>query len=434
MLLIYAPYKTNRLTYVLDFIFRQLCFAHYAFTFNKSDFEAYNGAKIAYTREVQQNCAWIYNSGLLFEKEIKNEIPTIAHTDWGIAIYKSESEKSIAPFDVFAAIFWFISRYEEYIVHEKDNHQRFDYRSSWAFKNNVLQIPMVNEWGMQLCKSLKLKYPDINISHSSYRFIPSFDIDNFFAFKGKTLARSFLATTHALIAKRFDLVWLKINYLLKHNDPYDTYDYILDVCRQYNLEPYFFILTGKTSEWDRNLKANHPLFIDTCKKLQQQKSKIGLHLSYNATINNSAKEEKSLLEKVTGMDMFINRFHFLRFSLPQSYQMLVNAGIKEDYSMSYASIDGYRAGTCTPFYFYDIENEVITDLLIYPMPFIDRTLINSLKLDTTEAETKIEQYIRQIKAYNGVFVSLWHNETLQNNKYWSKWRTVFEWMVNEAAR
>ncbi|MGQ9846298.1 MAG: polysaccharide deacetylase family protein [Bacteroidales bacterium] len=433
MLLIYAPYKTARLTYVLDYVFHHLCFVHYNFTFNKSDFDAYNGAKIAYTSEAQQNCAWMYNCGLLFEKEIKSEIPPMAYTEWGVAMFKSESDKTIAPFDVFAAIFWFISRYEEYIVHKKDNHQRFDYRFSWAFKHNVLQIPIVNKWGEQLCKSLKLKYPSLNITQSSYRFIPSFDVDNFFAFKGKTLARSLLAMSHALVAKRLDLVMLRLNYLIKRNDPYDTYDYIIDVCKQHGLEPYFFILTGKTSEWDRNLKAHHPLFINMCKKLAHN-SKIGLHLSYNATIKNTAKQEKMLLEQVTKINISINRFHFLRFSLPQSYQMLVNAEIKEDYSMSYASIDGYRAGTCTPFYFYDLENDKSTDLLVYPMPFIDKTLINSLKLDTQEAMSKIETYIRQIKMYNGVFVSLWHNETLQNNTYWNKWRMVFEWMIKEAVR
>lgn len=433
MVLIYAPYKTNRLTYVLDFIFHKICFIHYTVTFNKYDFDTYNGAKIAYTNEEQQNCAWMFNAGLLFEKEIKNEIPPIAYTDWGVVIYKSENKKSIAPFDVFAAIFWIISRYEEYIVNKKDNHQRFDYHYSWAFKNKVLQKPIVNEWTLKLCNKLISKYPDIKILKPPYRFIPSFDIDNFFAFKGKTITRSLLATIHALVAKRFDLVMLRFNYLIKHCDPYDTYDYILDICKQYSLKPYYFILTGKTSEWDRNLKANHPLFTKTCKKLVQQ-SKIGLHLSYNATIKNTAKEEKYLLEKATGINIYTNRFHFLRFSLPKSYQMLVNAGIKEDYSMTYPSIDGYRAGTCTPFYFYDLENDKSTDLLVYAMPFIDRTFINNPKSNTTETIAKIKKYIRQIKMYNGVFVSLWHNETLQNNKYWIKWKMVFEFMVKEAVK
>lgn len=432
MLLIYAPYKTNRLLYVLDFIFSGACSVHYSFTFNKSDFDAYVSAKIAYTQEKQDNCAWIYNSGLLFEKEVKNEIPQAVETEWGTAMFSSVSNETIAPFDIFAAIFFLISRYEEYIIPDKDAHGRFDYRSSWAYKNNLLHVPIVNQWIAKLLSELKKKYPDIIVHLKPYRYIPSFDIDNFYAFKGKSLSRSFLALAHAVVARRFDLVWLRLNYLIKHNDPYDTYDYIISICKKYNIVPHFFILTGKTSEWDRNLSHKHPLFADTCKRLKQY-SKIGLHLSYHSTNLNNAEKEKRLLEKVAGMEIFSNRFHFLRMSLPNSYQMLVNVGIKEDYSMAYASIDGYRAGTCTPFYFYNLQHDTSTDLMVYPMPFIDRTFIDSLKLEPTEAISKIKQYIFQIKEYQGVFLSLWHNETLQNNVYWQKWRIVFESMVKEAT-
>ncbi|HNV94838.1 MAG TPA: polysaccharide deacetylase family protein [Bacteroidales bacterium] len=432
MLLIYAPYKTNRLSYVLDFIFNGICSVHYSFTYNKSDFDAYNGAKIAYTNEKQINCAWIYNSGLLFEKDIKNEIPQAVETEWGIAMYKSVSNDSIVPIDVFAAIFWLISRYEEYILPNKDTHGRFDFHDSWAFKNNLLHVPIVNQWARELLSKLQKKYADLTVQPKSYQYIPSFDIDNFYAFKGKSFIRSLLALAHAMVARRFDLVSLRFKYLINHNDPYDTYEYIISICKKNNIEPHFFILTGKTSELDRNLSYNHPLFVDTCKKLKQN-SKIGIHLSYHSTEHDNAKYEKQLLENVVSSEIISNRFHFLRFSLPNSYLMLVNSGIKEDYSMAYASIDGYRAGTCTPFYFYDLQNDKTTDLLVFPMPFIDKTFIDSLKLEPTEAILKIKEYIRQIKEYNGVFLSLWHNETLQNNSYWQKWRNVFESTLKEAT-
>lgn len=433
MLLIYAPYKTNRLTYVLDFIFNEVCSVNYSFTFSKSDFDMYAGAKIAYTSEAQTSGVWMYNSGLLFENEIKTTMPQAMTTEWGKVMYSSMNNKSIAPFDVFSAVFWLISRYEEYVILDKDNHDRFDYQSSWAFKNGLLQIPIVDVWIKKLIEKLQALYPELNIKFKPYRFIVTFDIDNFFAFKGKGFLRSFLATAHALGKRRFDLLMLRLSFLLNSKDPYDTYNYILSICKQENLNPYFFILTGKTSGMDRNISANHSLFIKTSQKLKQY-GKIGIHLSYNATGKNSAEAEKHMLEEIIGMDVFFNRFHFLRFSMPQSYQMLINGGIKEDYSMAYTAIDGYRAGTCTPFYFYDLQNDKATDLLIYPMPFIDRTLIDSLKLNIYEAKEKINQYISQIKENNGVFVSLWHNETLQNNKYWQEWRHVFEWMINIVSK
>ena len=77
--------------------------------------------------------------------------------------------------------------------------------------------------------------------------------------------------------------------------------------------------------------------------------------------------EKQRLEHILGETVYHNRFHFLRFTLPQSYQQLLACGISDDYSMGYADQIGFRAGTCTPFYFYDLENEIQTTLKVHPL-------------------------------------------------------------------
>ena len=53
---------------------------------------------------------------------------------------------SVFPFDPFAASFFMISRYEEYLPHIKDIHGRFEAKESLAFKNNFLEKPIVDIW------------------------------------------------------------------------------------------------------------------------------------------------------------------------------------------------------------------------------------------------------------------------------------------------
>ncbi len=200
MLLIYAPYKSNRLNYILDFVFKQVYKISYAFTYNKSDYDSFSGPKLAYSKEYQGSKAWICSSDFLFESTLVDFQPQTGDTKYGIVIFTCNHEKSLIPFDVFAASFWLVSRYEEYMPHSKDKHGRYDYKQSWAHRNNVLHLPVINMWMRILVDELQRLFPDLEVNKPAYRFIPTFDVDKLFAFKGKPFGRSFLALGHALFA------------------------------------------------------------------------------------------------------------------------------------------------------------------------------------------------------------------------------------------
>jgi hypothetical protein len=57
----------------------------------------------------------------------------------------------------------------------------------------------------------------------------------------------------------------------------------------------------------------------------------------------------------------------------------LEAGITEEYSMAFPEAPGFRAGTCKPFYFYDLKNEKVTDLKIFPVTCMDATFVYYLK-------------------------------------------------------
>ena len=107
----------------------------------------------------------------------------------------------------------------------------------------------------------------------------------------------------------------------------------------------------------------------------------------------------------------------------------MQAGIKEDHSMGYATQTGFRAGICSPFNFYDLSREEETTLTVFPFSIMDFTLCEVMKLSTGEAITKIISVIDEIKKANGTFISVWHDRTFSNKGIYSGWNTVYEQML-----
>ena len=118
----------------------------------------------------------------------------------------------------------------------------------------------------------------------------------------------------------------------------------------------------------------------------------------------------------------------MRLTLPETYRNLIAAGITEDYTMGHASQTGFRAGTCTPFYFYDLAEEKTTNLKVVPFQVMDVTMRDYMKLSPEETEREIEQLMDEVKKAGGTFVSIWHNETVTDSDRWKGYRAVFEKM------
>ena len=123
-----------------------------------------------------------------------------------------------------------------------------------------------------------------------------------------------------------------------------------------------------------------------------------------------------------------SRQHFLKLETPKTYQNLIKAGIKEDYTMGYATEIGFRASIASPYFWYDLENEKATNLLITPFQVMDVTLKNYLKLSPEKALEEIQTLIQNTKAVNGTFSTLWHNSSF-DDKEWKGWREMYLEMI-----
>src|SRR6201993_3603392 len=175
MLLIYTHKNSSRFAYIAEFILKNLSGFEVAITENAEEFKSHKGAKISYAENAFANEINVTPHTLLFEKGIKPQNISISSWNNTPVLFKNRNEQ--IPFDIFAASFFLLSRYEEYLPHITDNYNRFEADSCIAFQNKFLQLPVINLWAADLKKLILSKYPDLQNKESKYRYISTIDID-----------------------------------------------------------------------------------------------------------------------------------------------------------------------------------------------------------------------------------------------------------------
>ena len=419
MILIYSKAQTERLKYITHHIFNRIWGIPFQICEDITDFENYQGYKLNYSDVFFENVISIRPHNLLFEQTITPQTIDIVMYKETPVCFQTKTLDEILPFDIFAASFYFLSRYEEYLPHQQDEFQRYMATESIASEHHFLHLAVVDRWIEILATALKNTYPDLVFADRTYSFIPTYDIDIAYAY----LHRSFLLSAAGYI-RYFSFKNFKQRtqvLLKKRQDPYDTFDYLSNLHKLNNLRPcYFFLVAKKHSRYDKNIHYKNPYFKELIQKLAEN-ADIGLHTSYYAKDCPQKMDfELDFLQKTIQKLVVKNRHHYLRFSLPDTYNVLASKGIKEEYSMGYPQTVGFRAGTCNAFLFFDLQNNRTSEMEIYPLLFMENAL--SKLPSEEEIINYLLPYIEEVKRYKGVLVSLFHNQSFENEK----WKKVYE--------
>lgn len=434
MLLIYTPHITNRVRYIFKYILLDIIgLDEIKFTDNKEEFLKYTDYKINYSLQPFSDELFFAAKQLLFETGIKSFEVNVFEWNNHKAFFPV-GKNSFLPFDIFAASFYLITRYEEYLPTIYDKHDRFDAHESLAYKNNFLKLPLVNLWASLLKNILAERYPTLKFKQNKYNYISTIDIDNAFAYREKGITRILGGYVRSLTQLNFKEIAKRTKvYLKKLKDPYDTYDYIRYLEKKYNPKTIYFFLVADYGVNDKNVPIQSKVFRTLIKSIADT-SAVGVHPSYGS---NKSPEilaiEISRIEKAVNRHITKSRQHFLKLQFPTTYRILQDIDITDDYTMGYANEVGFRASTCTPFNFYDLDLELETKLKIHPFQVMDATLNLYMKLSPEEVMPIIKPMIDEVKKVNGTFVSLWHNETLCDEKQWMGWKNVLDKIMNEAT-
>jgi hypothetical protein len=434
VLLIYSHKITHRVKYILNLVFTDVLGIDVELTADPLHFKDHSGPKLSYTSNPLGDELFFLSRSLLFETGIIEQ--NISVFDYqNSKVFFATGKASALPFDVFAASFYLISRYEEYLPHIRDKHDRFIAEDSLAFVNGFLQKPVVNSWILWIKKLLQNKYPDLQFPNKKYEFISTIDIDNAYAYREKGFTRSVGGYLKSLSKFSMTEIAERTRVLLGlQKDPYDTYDFQLEIITKYKLKAVYFFLLGDYGVNDKNLPIESKKFQSLIKMLGDY-AHIGIHPSYGSNKSKEQlKKEVERLSKVLHREVTKSRQHFLKLTLPETYRNLIDLDITDDYTMGFASQVGFRASICTPFNFYDLDMELETKLKIHPFAVMEGTLKYYMNVSPDEAMEKIKPLIDEVKAVNGQFISLWHNDTLNDQNLWSGWRTVYNDMVEYACK
>ncbi len=428
MILIYSHKLTPRLRYIFKTIFKNVLKTEIHFTDNIEEFEKSDTIKINYSPSKLNSGLFFQSSTILFETGIKEQEISLFEFE-GNKCFFSVGKDSEFPFDPFAASFYLISRYEEYLPHIKDNHERFLASESLAFQNSFLEIPLVNIWINQIAKKIE-SVPNFNFPQRNFELISTIDIDNAYAYKHKGFIRILGGLVKSLKTRSFSKR-LKVIFG-KEQDPYDTFEYQHKIHKQYQISPIYFFLLGDYGVNDKNTPVKNKTFQSLIKSIADY-SEVGIHPSYasNSNIETLTKEIKRLQE-ITHRNTSKSRQHFLKLNLPNTYRNLIDNDIKADYTMGYAEQAGFRASICSPFYFYDLDVETETKLLILPFTTMEATYQYYKKSTPEEASAHISKLMDIVKSVNGTFISVWHNESLCEEGIWKGWKIVYEKMLKES--
>jgi hypothetical protein len=418
-MIIYCNTISSRLIYIIHTLFGN----NTTITCNKEEYLASTQTKINYSHySIIENECWIKPTNLLFEKSIINQ--EIEISSWeNLPVFFLTDGK--IPFDIFAASFYLISRYEEYLPHQKDMYNRYAHQNSIAYKNNFLHLPLVNLW----LQKLTHKYAEIKLPHTVFNYIPTYDIDIAYCYKHKSLIQNIGAFLKNLF--KANLYHLKENILVNigyKNDPFDVYTDLFKIHSNLKLQPiYFFLLAQKRKGYDKNLNPNK----NAIKQLIQIHSseypnQMGIHPSYQSNFNTGIlQNEIEILEKHSSSDINKSRQHYIKISLPTTYNILLEKSITQDFSMGYGSINGFRASYTNPFYWFNLNKNETTNLLITPFCYMDANSFFEQKYTVQQATDELEQYLNIVKNVKGTLVTVFHNHFITKQPQWIKWREMY---------
>ena len=423
---IYAPDVTPRLEYTAGVIFDTVLGISFELTSDRRRIGT--GPSIIYSGEKVKDQFVIRPSGLLSDTGVSFPDPVVSFADGMPLLYSSDD--GTIPFDLFSAVFYMLSRYEEYHHFAPDVHGRFQGSGSLAGRNGFLRQPVVEIWARYLAGELVRRFPVLTIRHNEYSSLVTVDVDQPFAYR----SRGFLRSVGGLV-KGLTGTGAKPSERLKtmtgvKEDPYDSFGWIEEQLRNSGSNALFFFPTGDQGEYDHNPPHRDHDYGEIIRKYDSLFGS-GLHPSYrSAGRAKLLRTEAERYRNITGHYPDKARQHWLLLSIPETYQAWEEAGITHDYTMGFSDEPGFRAGIARPFPFYDLSRERRTGITVVPFQVMDGTLRQYMHLSPDSAIGVIEELIGATRKAGGLFVAIWHNTSLNEGNGWEGWRRVFLEMLS----
>jgi hypothetical protein len=369
------------------------------------------------TSETSINCVLVdFKIPIIYGEETgMEESYTFIHNDSEINI----------PIDIFGSSFFMLTRYEELVKTDRDELDRFPAEASLAFQDGFLERPIVNEYIEILWWALKRISPNLKRRERQFKIIPTHDVDFPYRFRLNPYS-SILRTVTGDLLKRKDILLAKQNIELwfhvllgNKNDPFDTFDWIMNISENAGLRSAFYFMGGGETKYDASYPLEHPLLKKILNKIAARGHEIGFHASF-ATYNNGSIWKKEFIKlRNLLMDTIVlgGRQHYLRFQVPTTWKYYVENNLEYDSSLSYAERPGFRCGICYEYPVFDLINKKTLCLKERPLILMEGSILDKKYMNlviSQETYDYINLFKERTKLFKGNFIILWHNNCLAN--------------------
>lgn len=346
------------------------------------------------------------------------------------SFFQQSEEKVYLGLDIFGSTFFMLTRYEEVVKSDRDNHNRFPAIASLAYQEGFLDRPIVNEYLEIFWACLQHLWPGLKRKYRYFQTFVSHDVDEPFryaftniSFLAKNCGSDILKCRNPKQVLNNISKWVQVKSGNLNSDPCNTFKMIMDISEKYNLKSAFYFITDHSAGViDGIYNINHPVIRSLLHEIHERGHEIGLHTSYNTYKDpRQTKKEFEILKQVCyeegiQQEYWGGRQHFLRWETPTTFQNWDNAGINYDSTLSFADVAGFRCGTCYEFSTFSIKDRRHLKLKERPLIIMDCTIVsaNYMNLDITNgiALETIKKYKQVCQLFNGCFTVLWHNNRL----------------------
>ena len=392
----------NERKYIIDIIFKEFLGLEYVIEIGSQNYEITleNGNTLIIEDHFFNN----FSNDLEYLKEenipksiefgkndfiVEDDIPVIYGTN---TLITNNQSTIICGIDIFASSFFMLTRWEEYVNKTRDKHNRFPAYASLAYKHNFLDRPVVNEYVEMLWNMLRFLSCNRERKKREFELILTHDVD--VAYKYKNLFFMIRELTGDLIKRKnikqfLNTLSYQTKFLLnKVNDPFDTYDYLMDISEKVEEKSYFFLHSSNSAKQDVN---NDKFLKQVSQKILKRGHYLGYHPSYDAYNDFELFiKDKEKIENIIEQKLTFGRAHYLRFEIPTTWQIWEDANMEWDSSLSYADKEGFRCGVCYPYSVFDIISRKKLNLKERPLIVMEGSLTTYQNIPPQKMEEKIK--------------------------------------------
>lgn len=329
-------------------------------------------------------------------------------------------------YDILGLTFWMLNRLEEIHRTDLDNHERFPAINSHAYKYDYLERPIVDEWLDILQQVIQRVWPNLKLKKHQFSIKVSHDVDvpSRFAFSTpfsviKSMASLVLKNNNIKLALMAPIIYLGSKNKIHPLDPYNTFDWLMNISEKNNLKSAFYFICGRTDKSkDALYEPEHPIIKKMMLEIYKRGHEVGLHPSYNSynnpeQINFEAQRLKKVCKELgIEQSQWGGRMHFLRWSHPTTLQAWNDAGMSYDSTLGYADQPGFRCGTCHDYTGFNPITDTILNIKVRPLIVMECTVIDKRYLGLGYTDKSLQTFIdlkNKCKTVRGNFTILWHN-------------------------